>query len=384
MKLFDIRKHKLGILGGGQLGKMLIHKASQWDVKTHVLDPNVDGPASQICTRFSLGDFTDHNFVYDFGKNVDLITIEIENVDVDALMELKKQGKAIYPDPESIKNIKDKGLQKQIFIYNNIPTAPYKSYNNKQKVMDALRSGEIQPPFVQKLRTTGYDGKGVYVFTNEGNTSEILEGACIIEEYTEIEKELAVIVARNTHGEVTHYDPVEMVFKPEANLVEFLVSPANISPQIAEDAVKLAEKTMEAFNIVGLLAVELFLTKDGKILVNEIAPRPHNSGHHTIESSYTSQYEQHLRAIFGLPLGSTRMKTAAVMINLLGEPGYKGPAKYEGLEEIMKIEGVNIHIYGKSNTRPHRKMGHITIVDQSVEKAMEKAKQVKELIKVIS
>ena len=384
MKHMDFTKVRLGILGGGQLGKMLVSAASQWQIKTYILDPNLDGPASEICSRFVLGDFTDYESVYDFGQRVDMLTIEIENVNVEALEDLQKEGKMVYPDPKVIKIIQDKGLQKQFFKEHGIPTTGFEIFKNKKEVLEAVRSGRLKSPFVQKLRTSGYDGRGVLVFDSNSNTSELLEDECIVEDFSDLKKEIAVIVARNKQGEMVHFTPVEMQFNPEANLVEYLLSPAEISEEISSRAIELARKTTDAFDLVGVMAVEMFLDKNDQILVNEVAPRPHNSGHHTIENCYTSQYEQMIRALYNFPFGSTKMIIPAVMVNILGEAGNKGPAKYHGLDEVLAMEGVNVYIYGKPNTRPFRKMGHITVIDEDPKAAIAKARQIKNLLKVIS
>lgn len=375
---------KLGIISGGQLGKMLALAASNWDIQTHALDPLKECPSATVCTYFSQGDVLNYDDVMAFGEKVDMIALEVENVNVDALLELKSKGKAIFPDPEILKIIQDKGLQKQFYEKHKLPTAPFQLYNNEQEIKDAFVQGRLELPFVQKIRTAGYDGKGVKLVKTKSDVDDLLKGPSVVEELSDIDKEISVIVARSTKNEVKCFPAVEMVFNESANLVEQLICPANISSKIEEEAARLALLIVEKMQFQGILAVEMFLTKAGDLVINEVAPRPHNSGHHTIEGAITSQYEQYLRAILGFPLGDTSIKLPSVMINLLGEPGYSGKAKYEGIMESMKLAGVNIHIYGKKDTRPFRKMGHVTVVDKDINKAIEKADQVKNQLKVIA
>lgn len=369
---------KLGILGGGQLGRMLIQESINYNVTTHVLDPDPHAPCKDICNHFTIGSLTDYDTVYKFGKKVDLLTIEIEKVNVDALEQLEIEGVVVYPQSRVIRLIQDKGVQKQFFKENDIPTSPFQLIQSKNE----LKSGSFGYPYIQKLRREGYDGRGVYTVRSEADLINAFEAPSVIEKLIDFEKEIAVIVARNEKGEVKTFPCVEMEFNPEANLVEFLISPSNLDADILKRADELAIKIAEDLKIVGILAVELFLTSNGEILVNEIAPRPHNSGHQSIEGNYTSQYEQLLRAIFNLPLGDTHSLGNAVMINLLGEKGYEGYAEYEGLEKALALSGVYVHLYGKKITKPFRKMGHVTILDADREKAIEKAKFVQRTIKV--
>jgi len=374
---------KIGILGGGQLGKMLCLAAADWDFKTYILDASPDYPAGQVSTVFTAGDFNNYDDVLAFGRDKDILTIEIEHVNTDALRELERLGKTVHPSPHALDIIKDKGLQKEFYRDHDIPTAQFEIFENEKQLKKAVESGSWKLPLVQKTRTAGYDGKGVAILrTAEDLEKKLLPGACLAEELAPIQTEIAVIAARNASDEVAVFPPVEMDFHPEANLVEFLLCPARISPLVAAEAEALAEKVIRTFDICGLLAVEMFLTKDGQLLVNEVAPRPHNSGHHTIDSAVTSQFQQHLRAICNLPLGSTVQQTPAVMLNLLGEPGHKGPVSYEGVEECLALEGVHIHLYGKALTSPFRKMGHVTITATTAEEAIEKATFVKEKLKV--
>ena len=374
----SITEIKLGILGGGQLGRMLIQEAINYNISVSILDPDPEAPCKNICENFTVGALSDYNTVYNFGKNLDLITIEIEKVNIEALEDLEKEGVKVFPQPRIIRMIQDKGLQKQYFKENNIPTSPFQLFSSKAQ----LKEANLSFPFIQKLRKDGYDGKGVKKISNLNDLENAFDEPHITEELIDFEKEIAVIVARNEDGEVATFPMVEMDFNPQANLVEFLISPSTYHFEIQQRAENIAKEIATSLKIVGILAVELFLTKDHQILVNELAPRPHNSGHQTIEGNYTSQFGQHLRAIFNLPLGDTRSISNAVMINLLGENGYEGIAEYEGLSEILKLEGVYVHLYGKKYTKPFRKMGHITILDDHREKAIEKAKFVKETIKV--
>jgi 5-(carboxyamino)imidazole ribonucleotide synthase len=374
----SITQTRLGILGGGQLGRMLIQEAINYNISVSILDPDADAPCKNLCDRFEVGSLGDYETVFNWGKKLDLITIEIEKVNIEALEDLEKEGVVVYPQPRIIRLIQDKGLQKQFFKENNIPTAPFQIYNTKEQLL----SSGLSFPFIQKLRKDGYDGKGVKKIVNASDLVDAFTAPSLVENFINFEKEIAVIVARNADGEIKTFPMVEMDFNPQANLVEFLISPSTYSFEIQQKAEDIAKHIAESLNIVGLLAVEMFLTPDHQILVNELAPRPHNSGHQTIEGNYTSQFEQHLRAIFNLPLGDTRCITNAVMVNLLGEKGFEGIAKYEGLENILSKDGVYVHLYGKKYTKPFRKMGHITIVDEDREKAIEKAKFVKETIKV--
>ena len=374
---------KLGILGGGQLGKMLCQAASCWDLPVYMLDKSSTFPAGPFCRGFTEGDFKNFEDVLAFGQQMDIITIEIEHVNVQALQQLKEEGKIIHPDPAALDIIKDKGKQKAFYSEHNIPTAPFQLFDNTEAVLQAIDRGELIYPFTQKSRTAGYDGKGVAIIRTEADLSEkLLSGPCLVEDLVAIEKEIAVVVARNAQGEIKVYDPVEMQFNRDANLVEYLICPASITSKQALDCQQLAVKVMNCFSICGLLAVELFIDKSGKILVNEVAPRPHNSGHHTIDSAVTSQFEQHIRGVLNYPLGSTRSIQPSVMVNLLGEPGYEGKAHYEGLKDCLGMEGVKIHIYGKEMTKPFRKMGHATIVSDSLDKALAIAKKVKSTLKI--
>jgi 5-(carboxyamino)imidazole ribonucleotide synthase len=376
----QISELKLGILGGGQLGRMMIQEAINYNLSTFVLDPDADAPCKAIANKFECGSITDFDTVYNFGKHVDIITIEIEKVNVDALEQLEKEGKLVFPQSRVIRLIQDKGVQKQFFKENNIPSAPFQLVSSKTD----LTNGTIAFPYILKQRKDGYDGKGVMKMNSLADVDQAFESPSLMEELIHFEKEIAVIVARNSNGEMKTFPMVEMEFNAEANLVEFLISPSTYPEDIQNRAEKIALNIAAALNVTGILAVEMFVTKNGEILVNELAPRPHNSGHQTIEGNYVSQFEQHLRAIFNLPLGDTRSISNAVMINLLGEKGHEGVAKYNGLEKILAIDGVYVHLYGKKYTKPFRKMGHVTIVDQNREKAIEKARFVQQTLRVIA
>jgi 5-(carboxyamino)imidazole ribonucleotide synthase len=379
MKAFygDLR---LGILGGGQLGRMLIQQAINYNVTVKVLDPDREAPCRKLCDEFVIGSLGDYETVYNFGKKVDLLTIEIEKVNVDALEQLEKEGVQVYPQSRIIRLIQDKALQKQFFKENDIPTAEFQVISSAEQ----LKLSHIPFPYIQKLRRDGYDGKGVYKVVDETYLAKAFTEPSLIERWVDFEKEIAVIVARNEKGETKAFPMVEMEFNPEANLVEFLIAPSTLPFEVHEEAERIAKHIANCLNIVGLLAVEMFLDKNGKILVNELAPRPHNSGHQTIEGNVVSQFEQHLRAIFNQPLGDTACLNHAIMINILGEAGHEGPAVYQGIEKVLDCAGVYIHLYGKALTKPFRKMGHVTIVDADREKAIEKAKFVQKTLKVVS
>lgn len=373
---------KLGIIAGGQLGKMLIQEASKWDIRSYVLDKDEDCPAGSIAAHYVKGSNLDFEDVYQFGKMVDVLTFEMENVNIEALKKLKAEGCRIVPDPDVLELIQDKGLQKAFYKRNGIPTSDFRLVDNSETILRGIESGEITFPFVQKLRKGGYDGRGVAVISHDGHLSKLLSGASVVEEKVAISKEISVIVARNKRGEVKCYPLVEMAFAPDVNLVDELICPASVSIEQSEKAMAYARDIIELLDMEGLLAVEFFIDSEGGVIVNEMAPRPHNSGHHTIESIVTSQFEQHLRAILNLPLGSTQLKLPSVMINVLGEEGHEGPVMYEGLMESMAIEGVKIHLYGKKITKPHRKMGHVTVLSSTLECARKKAEKVKHLIRV--
>ncbi|MFL0091004.1 5-(carboxyamino)imidazole ribonucleotide synthase [Tenacibaculum maritimum] len=375
---------KLGVLGGGQLGRMLLSETQKLDIYTAILDKNPEAPCATICNEFHQGDLLDFDTVYNFGKRVDLLTIEIENVNIDALDKLEAEGVIIYPKPKNIRIIQNKAQQKKFYKDHNIPTATYSHYAYLEELKHSFQNGIIAFPFVWKAARFGYDGTGVKIVRNFDDLENLPSGECIAEKLVPFKNELAVIVARNQNGEIKTYPVVEMEFHPEANQVEYVICPARIAPTIAQKAQEIALKVANSFDFVGLLAVEMFLTENDEILVNEVAPRTHNSGHYSIEASYTSQFEQHLRSILNLPLGSTESKLAGIMVNLVGEENFTGDVTYKNIDKILEMDGVTPHLYGKKTTKPFRKMGHVTIVNKDINKAREIAQIVKETIKVVS
>jgi len=375
---------KLGILGGGQLGKMLLTETRKFDIQTYVIDPSKEAPCQFGATEFFIGDLMEFNAIYEFGKKVNLLTIEIENVNLDALDKLEAEGLPIFPSPKTLRLIQNKGRQKDFYVENKIPTSLHQRFVSLEGLKKSLEKNELEFPFVWKCAQFGYDGNGVKIVRSTIDLVNLPKVECITEQMVPFKNELAVIVARSVSGEVKTYPVVEMEFHPEANQVEYVICPARIDEKAAQKATEIALKVSNAFNHVGLLAVELFQTEDDEILVNEVAPRPHNSGHYSIEASYTSQFENHLRAILNLPLGNTDSKVAGIMVNLVGEEGFSGQVVYENIEKIMAIDGVTPHIYGKRETRPFRKMGHVTIVNENMMEARKIAEEVKNSIRVIS
>jgi 5-(carboxyamino)imidazole ribonucleotide synthase len=371
---------KIGVLGGGQLGKMLFQASLDLDLDLHFLENDCNCPCANISKNFVLGDLNDFDTVYHFGQQCDIITIEIENVNVEALKKLEEEGKKVYPQPHILENIKNKCLQKRFFVENQIPTADFILVKNKKEI--AQNSDFL--PAVNKVAIGGYDGKGVQVIRDKSQVGLGFDCEGLLEKLIKFDKEIAVVVARNANGQIEAFPVVEMVFHPEANLVEYLFSPAHLSEDTAAKAKEIAIAIAQCYGVVGLLAVEMFLTQDGQILVNEVAPRPHNSAHHTQKANFTSQFDQHLRAILNLPLGHTREIGASAMVNLLGEPGFEGSVYYQGLEEILNIENVFPFFYGKTTTKPFRKMGHVTILEDHFDNLQEKVKFVRSKIKVIS
>lgn len=375
---------KLGILGGGQLGKMLLFDTRKFDIQTYVLDPSDEAPCKIACNQFFKGDLMDFETVYNFGKQVDVLTFEIELVNLEALVKLEEEGLKVYPSPKTLKLIQNKGIQKDFYSKNNIPTADFKRFASLKDLVIGLVDSNIQLPFVWKCTEFGYDGNGVKVIRQVSDLDNLPNVECIAETMVPFKNELAVIVCRTPSGEIKTYPVVEMEFHPEANQVEYVICPARIDDHVAEKARAIALNVSEKFNHVGLLAVEMFQTEDDEILVNEVAPRPHNSGHYSIEASYTSQFENHLRAILDLPLGNTDSKVAGIMVNLVGEEGFSGDVVYQNIEKILGWNGVTPHIYGKRQTRPFRKMGHVTIVNEDIREARRIAEDVKNTIRVIS
>lgn len=384
MKNYYSSNFRLGVLGGGQLGRMLLTETQKLDIYTLILDKSPNAPCAQICNEFHQGDLMDFDTVYNFGKKVDTLTIEIEAVNIDALDKLVEEGLTVYPKPENLRIIQNKGKQKLFYRNNNIPTAEFSYFAFLQELKHAHENNIINFPFVWKSAQFGYDGNGVKIVRTVEDLNALPEGECIAEQLVPFKNELAVIVARNQSGETKTYPVVEMEFHPEANQVEYVLCPARIHESIAEKAQEVALQVADAFDFVGLLAVELFQTENNEILVNEVAPRTHNSGHYSIEASYTSQFEQHLRSILNLPLGSTESKVAGIMVNLVGEEGFTGNVVYENMDKILQINGVTPHIYGKKTTKPFRKMGHVTIVHKDINEARKIAQTVKETVRVIA
>lgn len=383
-EIFSNPSFKLGVLGGGQLGKMMLAETRRYDIYTKVMDPAADAPSRLASNEFVEGSLMDYNTVLDFGRGLDVLTIEIEHVNVDALEVLESEGVKVFPQPKALRIIQNKAVQKEFYRDNNIPTSDFFTFSNKEEMLAGLKSGNWQPPFVWKAATGGYDGFGVNIVRTAEDIEALPNQAGLVEAFVPFDRELAVIVARNESGEVVSYPVVEMEFHPTANQVEYVLCPAEIAPEAAAKAKKLAEDTIAAYDLVGLLAVEMFLTKDGEVYINEVAPRTHNSGHLTIESNFTSQFEQHVRAITNMPLGSTDLRIPAVMANLVGDKGFSGPVKYEGYRDLLSMRGVYIHLYGKSSTRPFRKMGHVTVTHEDRAEARKAAENAKEAIKVQS
>jgi len=374
----------LGILGGGQLGKMMLYETRKFDIRSKVMDASNEAPCKIACNEFFIGDLLDFDAVYNFGINVDVLTIEIENVNVEAPEKLENEGVKVYPPTAALRIIQNKAKQKLFYIDHGIPTADFSRFAYASEIKESIEHGSLKFPFVWKSAQFGYDGQGVKIVRSIDDLEGLPHGECITEELIPFKNELAVIVARNVSGEVVTYPVVEMEFHPEANQVEYVICPARINEKVAKKAREIALKVSSSIKHVGLLAVEMFQTKDDEILVNEVAPRPHNSGHYSIEASYTNQFEQHIRAILDLPLGNTDSKVAGIMVNLVGAEGHTGNVVYKNMAAILKLDGVTPHIYGKKQTRPFRKMGHVTIVNEDIEEARKIAQQVKETIKVIS
>ena len=375
-KFFD-KGFKLGILGGGQLGRMFIQEAINYNIHVSILDPASNAPCADSAHDFVIGDFNDFDTVLNFGRNMDVVTIEIEHVNVTALYELERLGVKVFPQPKVIELIQDKGLQKEFYQTNNIASSSY------QLIDRAVTADDL--PIVQKLRKGGYDGRGVVVLKEENDLASSFKNApTVLEKLVDIQKEISVIVARNEAGEIKTFPTVELEFNSEVNLVEFIFSPASVSEKVESEAQGLAKAIADKLDIVGLLAVEMFLTKTGKVLVNEIAPRTHNSGHQSIEGNITSQFEQHLRSIINLPLGDTSITQPSVIVNLLGEPNMSGSVIYEGIEELLATPGAYLHLYGKSSTKPFRKMGHFTVLNPQLIEAKIVARRLKNVVKVVA
>lgn len=371
---------RIGILGGGQLGRMLLQTAIDLDLHVSVLDPDPAAACARLTPDFTVGSFRDFETVYQFGKKLDVLTIEIESVNLDALKRLRDEGVRVFPQPEVVEIIQDKRTQKQFFRDHGLPTSDFVLTNSRADVGDYV---DFLPAF-HKLGTGGYDGRGVQRLASEADLAKAFDAPGVLEKAVDFQKELAVIVARNESGEAACFPTVEMVFHPEANLVEYLFAPADISAELDAEAQSVAVRTAEAFGIVGLLAVELFLTRDGQILINEVAPRPHNSGHQTLRANDVSQFEQHWRAILGLPLGSTRAHGPAAMVNLLGAEGHEGLARYEGFEKLLAEPGIHPFLYGKKTTKPFRKMGHVTVLGETLDELRTRVALVQQSVQIVS
>lgn len=375
---------KLGILGGGQLGRMLVQTGKEWNLDCYVLDESIEFPAGNIGANFTEGNFKSYQDVYNFGKQLDVLTVEIEHVNIEALFQLQSEGVKIHPRPEALEIIKDKGLQKQFYAQHQFPTADFRLFENRESVLEALKNKELSIPFVQKSRLAGYDGKGVMLIKTDDDLNELMDCPCVIESAVEIDTEIAVIAARNEDGQIVCFPAVDMYFHPVANLVEIVTYPSETTNSIQAQAHKIAEDLIHQLNICGLLAVEFFVSKTGELLINEVAPRPHNSGHLTMEGCITSQFQQHIRGICNLALGSTVYHSPTVMMNLLGHEGFTGKTKYVNMEECLAVKGAYLHLYGKKSTKAFRKMGHVNVIDSSVEKALKKAISIKETLKIIA
>ncbi len=378
-KVFE-KEVRLGILKGGQLARMLLQPCMNYGIIPHIMDNDPEAPAQKYCQKFQLGDASSYDDVYRFGKDLDAVTLEFEHINLKALKQLRGAGVNVYPSPELVEIVQDKGRQKQFYRDHGFPTSEFWLVDNRSGVSSHFTERGL----VQKKRVAGYDGRGVVVLKTAADLDQAFDEPSVLEERVSIDKEISVLVARNVSGQVATYPSVEMVVHAEANMLDYLVSPARISSDQEDEAVRLASRLAEELDLVGLLAVEMFLTSDGQLLINEIAPRPHNSGHHSIEANVTSQFEQLVRAIFDLPLGSTALLSPAAMVNIVGAEGFEGPAVYQGLERFLNMSGVYVHLYGKKYTRPYRKMGHVTVVRDNLAAAIEIIEQIKEEVKTVS
>lgn len=369
---------KVGILGGGQLGRMLLQAAGNYVVETHVLENDPNCPAAHLCHHFTKGDITDFDTVYAFGRGLDAITIEIEAVNVDALEKLEAEGVTVIPKPSAIRTIKNKVVQKVFYKEHEIPTSAFVITHN----LAELEQHKDFLPAVHKIGQGGYDGKGVSILESENDISKGFDAPAVLEKKVAIKKEIAIIVAMNAKGEITHYPPAEMIFDPVWNLLDYQLSPAILPEKTLWRAEAIATKVVKELQSPGLFAIELFIDKNDEVLVNESAPRVHNSGHHTIEGNYSSQYDMLWRIILGYPLGNTEPILPSAIVNILGADGFSGTAIYEGLEEIMGMDNVFVHLYGKTQTKPGRKMGHVTILHKDYQDLTYKANKIKHLLKV--
>jgi 5-(carboxyamino)imidazole ribonucleotide synthase len=371
---------KVGILGGGQLGRMLLQAAANYDVTTYVLENDPNCPAAHLCHHFTKGDITNYDAVYQFGKNVDALTIEIEAVNVDALEQLEKEGVKVYPTPAAIRIIKNKILQKQFYTQNEIPTSEYFITQSKSDLLNHISF----LPAVHKLGEGGYDGKGVQVIQNESELELGFNAPSVLEKKIKIHKEIALIVAMDAKGETIIYPPAEMIFDPVYNLLDYQLSPAKLEEKQLWKAEAIARKVVTGLKSPGLFAIELFIDDQGDVWVNEAAPRVHNSGHHTIEANYSSQYDMLLRILMDYPLGNPDAILPSAIVNIIGAEGHTGNVFYEGLNEVLKMDNVFVHLYGKTQTKPGRKMGHVTIISNDYQDLTHKANKIKHTLKAIS
>ena len=369
---------KLGILGGGQLGRMLLQEAANYPVETWVMENDEICPAATLCNHFLKGDIRDFDAVYAFGKQVDALTIEIENVNIEALEKLELEGCRVFPNTRALKIIKNKILQKEFYRNNNIPSAEFKIIQNRTELK--LMADFL--PAVQKLATGGYDGRGVMMLRKPVDLENGFDDSSILEKMIPIQKELALIVAINQKGEPAVFPPVEMVFDPVLNLLDYQICPATLPEKTLWKAEAMALAVARNLQSPGLFAVELLVDPEGNVYVNETAPRVHNSGHHTIEAHYCSQFDMLIRIILGYPLGNTDAILPSVMLNVLGENGFQGEAIYEGLPEVLQIENAFVHLYGKKETRGGRKMGHVTILSKEKQDLLHQANKIKYMLKV--
>ena len=370
----------LGILTGGQLGRMMLPTCMRFGLNVHIMDDDPSAPAGSFCGRFMQGDPLSAEAVFQFGQYLDCVTLEIEHVSLNGLKQLETVGVNVYPKPALLEIVQDKGLQKQFYQESGFPTSPFELIEGRSEITPE----RFSLPVVQKSRRDGYDGRGVQVINGPDDIVDAFDVPSVVEKKVDIAQEISVIVARSPSGEVCMFPTVEMVVSDVSNMLDFLLSPARLSPSVERQCIEIAESLATALDLIGLLAIELFVSQDGQVLINEIAPRPHNSGHHSIEANITSQFEQHVRAVCDMPLGDTALKSPAVMVNLVGAEGYQGPVRYEGFNRILTMRDVYIHIYGKAETRPFRKMGHVTIVRPDVNEAIDIAQQIKEEIQVIA
>ena len=371
---------KIGILGGGQLGRMLLQAAVNYPAETYLMENDEECPAAHLCHHFTKGDIKDFDAVYNFGKGLDAITIEIESVNEDALEKLESEGVKVYPKPAALRIIKNKILQKQFYKDQQLPTAAFVITQNLQE----LKNNESFLPAVHKLAAGGYDGRGVQIIKTKADMSKGFNSPALLEKMVNIHKEIAQIVAINEKGETALYPAVDMVFNPDLNLLDYQISPADIPDKALWKIEAIAITLVKNLKSPGIFAVEFFIDRNGEVYVNETAPRVHNSGHHTIEANYSSQFDMLLRIMLNYPLGNTDHILPAAIVNMLGAQGYTGEAKYEGLNEVLQMENVFVHIYGKKETKPGRKMGHITILSKEKQELTHKANSIKQCMKVIA